>query len=662
MPIKHFFYVLVLGVLVAGCAANLSLDDRVIAVVGNHKITYGEFQQQSAQNYTPASDSSNSFEAKSKFLNLLIDYNLKLLDAKKERLQDTPSLRDEMKDYQLQLAVSYISEHEIVDPMVRKIYERQKYEVRAKYIFVRFPVDSLHPRGDTLKAYRESMAAIKDLKAGAPIDSLMHLYTGQDTYYITAGTFLQYVGGEAFENMLYSLKPGEVGSVPIRTSFGYLVVKLEQKKPRVESVRASHILIRINGPLPKDTLEAYDKALTIMDSLKQGVSFAKLAEDNSADRASAVKGGDLGYFKRGQMVRPFDEAVFNMKLGQVVGPVRSRFGYHIIKLTGIKPVPPFSEMENQLRRYYLNSAYKYDMNDFIDSLKQAYNFKFNDEAFRTFYGKVDTLSRFAETSFDTVLTPTEGREVLFTFDHTTGTIDTAISLARQDKDLKNQFLNWRGLDMIANEAAKKMVFDHYALAKAPTYPEFDSLMTKYKDGILIYTIERNNVWDKISTSDSLLKPYYFAHINRYYWPKRVDLSEIHVATDSAAKAIYGMLRDGENFDTLAARYNKSPRLLKEDGHAGLFPDSSNALAIKAFTMKDGEYSEPMLYDYGYSIIRVNKFVPSQPKTFEEARGEVSSDYQDVESKRIQKEWLERLRKDFGVKVYEKRFRELLAGK
>lgn len=662
MSIKHLLYVLILGVLAAGCAANLSLDDKVIAVVGNHKITYGDFQRQSAQNYAPVSDSSNSFEAKNEFLNLLIDYNLKLQDAKKERLQENPTLKSEMKEYQSQLAASYITEHRIVDPRVKELYERQKYEVRAKYVFIQFPVDSLHPRGDTLKAYDEAMTVIKDLKAGAPIDSLMHVYKGQDTYYITAGTYLQYVGGEQFENMLYTLKPGEVGSVPIRTSFGYLVVKLELRQPRVESVRASHILIAIKGTSPKDTLEAYDRALTIMDSLKQGVSFAKLAEDNSADRGSAVRGGDLGYFMRGQMVRPFDEAVFNMKLGQVVGPVRSRFGYHIIKLTGIKPVPPYSQMKAQLRQYYLNSAYKFDLSNFVDSLKQAYGFKLNDRAFRLLYSKVDSTSMFAKTDFDSLLTPEEGREVIFTFDHSSGTIDTAISIAKGDKDLQGQILNWRGLNMIVDQAANKLVFDHYALAEARTYPAFDSLMTQYEDGILIYNVERNNVWDKIETSDSLLKPYYFAHISRYYWPRRVDLSEIHVATDSAAKAIYRMLKDGDSFDTLAAKYNKSPRLVKEDGHAGMFADSSSALAIKAFTMKEGEFSKPIVYDYGYSIIKVNKFVPSQPKTFEEAKGEVSSDYQDVESKRIQKSWLERLRKEFGVKVYEKTFRELLAGK
>ncbi|MCL5266984.1 MAG: peptidylprolyl isomerase [Bacteroidetes bacterium] len=661
MSIKHFFYVLVLSVLAAGCAADLSLDNNVIAVVGNHKITYGDFQRQLAQNYVPQTDSMMSLDAKSKFLDLLIDYNLKLQDAKKERLMDDPAIRDEMKNYETQLAVSYITEHELVDPMIKTIYERQKYEVRAKYIFVRFPIDSLHPHGDTLKAYDESVAAIKDLKAGAPIDSLMHLYSGEDTYYITAGTFLQYVGGEEFENMLYTLKPGEVGSTPIRTSFGYLVVKLEERRPRVESARASHILIAIKGNTPKDTLEAYDRALAILDSVKQGVSFAKLAEDNSADKASAKRGGDLGYFKRGEMVRPFDQAVFNMKVGQVVGPVRTQFGYHIIKLTDLTPVPPFSTEKDQLRQYYVNSVYKTDLANFVDVLKQKYDFKMNGQIFDFLYGKVDSTKRLVQSNLDSLLTPAERRESLFTFDKSSGTIDTVFALARDDRNLEPLYLNWQGLHYILDEAAKKMVFAHYADEKAPTYPDFDSLMTKYENGILIYNIERDKVWNKIQATDSLLKPYYFAHIDRYYWPERVDISEIHVSTDSAANTIYDMLKNGDSFDTLAAKYNQSPALAEKDGHAGLFADSSNALAIQAFRMKEGEFSKPIVYAYGFSIIRVNKFVPSEPKTFDEARGEVSSDYQDVESKRIQSEWLEKLRKEFGVKIYENKFHALLAG-
>ena len=177
---------------------------------------------------------------------------------------------------------------------------------------------------------------IKRLQGGTPLDSLAKKYRAGDTYYITAGNYLQYPGGREFEDMLYSLNPGEVGQAPIRTTYGYVVVKLTEKKPRVESVRASHILIPIKGSSPGDTLKAYNEALAIMDSIKQGVDFGKLALDNSSDKYSAEKGGDLGFFSRGMMVKEFDEAAFNMAVGQLVGPVRTRFGYHIIKLTDVK--------------------------------------------------------------------------------------------------------------------------------------------------------------------------------------------------------------------------------------------------------------------------------------------------------------------------------------
>ncbi|MCL5021691.1 MAG: hypothetical protein M1339_08585, partial [Bacteroidetes bacterium] len=263
MSVKQVLYVLTLGLVVAGCAANMNLEDRVIAVVGNKKITYGDFKRQYEQNNFASADSAQTLKNKKEFLNLLVDYDLKLLDAEKMGMPGEPVIKAEMKDYEGQLAVSYILEHEITRPMVREIYDRRKYEVRANQVFIQIQKDSLYPDGDTLKAYNEAMQVIKDIQDGAPIDSLEKLYRGGETYYITAGTFLQYEGGEQFENMLYTLKVGQVGATPVRTPYGYLVVQLVLKQPRVESVRASHILIDIKGNTPADTLRAYDKAVAI---------------------------------------------------------------------------------------------------------------------------------------------------------------------------------------------------------------------------------------------------------------------------------------------------------------------------------------------------------------------------------------------------------------
>lgn len=99
-------------------------------------------------------------------------------------------------------------------------------------------------------------------------------------------------------------------------------------------VKASHIMIAIpRGASPADTLKAYNEAVSIMEKVKKGADFAKMAEQFSADTYSAKQGGDLGYFTVFNMVYPFESAVYNADLGELVGPVRTRFGYHIIKKT-----------------------------------------------------------------------------------------------------------------------------------------------------------------------------------------------------------------------------------------------------------------------------------------------------------------------------------------
>ncbi len=660
MSFRLFAYSFTLSIIVAGCAANMNVDNKVIATVGDKQITYGEFKQQFARNALPTADTSNSVANKDNFLKLLVNYNLKLLDAQKEHLSDNPAVSTEMKSYEDQLAVAYVLEHEITDPMVRKIYERRKFEVRAEQVFIQIKPDSAFPAGDTLKAYDEAMGVIRALKAGAPLDSLIHIYRGGDTYYVTAGSFLQYVGGEEFEDLLYSLKPGEVGSYPIRTAFGYLVLKLTDRRPRYESIRASHILIRINGNSPSDTLEAYNKAVAILDSAKKGIDFATLARDNSADTVSGMRGGDLGYFSRGMMVRPFEEAAFNLKVGEVTGPVRTQFGYHIIKLTGVKDVPPYNEDRERLRSTYLSGGYKLDLERFIDRLKSRYAYRENERTVGMFYDKIDSAKSFSQTDFDSLLTATELDEPMFTFDNDSATVDTVVWTAKTNEQLAPLPPTRANIERVVAETAKNMLLTHYAVKKAPTYAQFDSLIREYENGILIYQIEQDKVWSKVATSDSVLKPYFESHAGQYVWPRRADLSRIEVGTVALADSLHGLLERGTDFDTLASRFDTDINLKEKNGHWGLFADSSNALAIMAFGMKTGEFSDPVRFENGFSIIRVNDFVPPQPKTFEEARAEVSSNYQEYESKKLQDEWLRNLRDEFGVKIHEKTFHALLA--
>jgi len=118
-----------------------------------------------------------------------------------------------------------------------------------------------------------------------------------------------------------------------------------------EEVRASHILIKVSpSATPEEKAAAKEKAEKLLKEIKDGADFATLAKEYSDDPGSKMKGGDLGYFGRGRMVKEFEDAAFALQPGQVSGIVETQFGYHIIKVTGRKPagLTPFADVKDDI--------------------------------------------------------------------------------------------------------------------------------------------------------------------------------------------------------------------------------------------------------------------------------------------------------------------------
>lgn len=140
-----------------------------------------------------------------------------------------------------------------------------------------------------------------------------------------------------------------------------------------EQIKASHILVKVD---PKDDQakkdEARKKIDTIQEKLKSGADFATLAKDES-DCPSKEKGGDLGYFGKGQMVKPFEDAALALTPGQTSGVVETQFGYHIIKLTDKKPegIMPFADVKDQLIQYLKQEKVKTELDSYIASLEKT---------------------------------------------------------------------------------------------------------------------------------------------------------------------------------------------------------------------------------------------------------------------------------------------------
>ncbi|MBI5198813.1 MAG: peptidylprolyl isomerase [Nitrospirae bacterium] len=145
-----------------------------------------------------------------------------------------------------------------------------------------------------------------------------------------------------------------------------------------EEVRVSHILVKTDA-------EARD----VINRLKGGTDFGKLAMELSQDPASAKKGGELGYFKRGKMVPEFERVAFKLKQGEISEPVKTNFGYHIIKLTGRKQgqLVEYAKVTEVLRQRLLREKQKKIFEEWVAGLKKDAKIDINEKAFKSLTGE-----------------------------------------------------------------------------------------------------------------------------------------------------------------------------------------------------------------------------------------------------------------------------------
>ncbi len=146
--------------------------------------------------------------------------------------------------------------------------------------------------------------------------------------------------------------------------------KNEEKFRIGTEIKASHILV-----------ETEDEAKDILDKINKGEEFAKLAKEHSKDKGSAEKGGDLGYFGRGKMVPEFERAVMSLKPGEVSAPVKTRFGFHVIKLTDIKEGDPanFEQSKGSIQKQLITVKRKELFDSYIENLKNTSNIEKDQE-------------------------------------------------------------------------------------------------------------------------------------------------------------------------------------------------------------------------------------------------------------------------------------------
>lgn len=548
------FSTLLLAALLAGCAPKQ--QDSIVARIGQDPLTLREYERIYVKsNGSRDSGTTASMGEREKFLDLVVKYKLKLKDAYAQGLDRKSEVVDEIAQYKGSLAQSFLTEREVVRPGVRQLYKRRTEEIHTAHILLPFPANA--SPADSLAAYRRASEVIDSLKSGVDFGALAaRLSTDPsaaenkgDLYFATGGDFVT-----PFEDAAFSLKPGEVYPMPVRTRFGLHIIKLLDRKPNEGEVRASHIMIRFPSaaPTPEDTLKAYQRIRAIQDSLRGGVDFAELARRNSEDGGSAPRGGDLNWFGRRRWVRPFDDSAMVLKAGQVSGIVRTSYGYHLIKCTDRRPVKPFEEMRQEVESMYQQRRFPDDNAAFLGRLRKELRYVRSDSLILLLLARADTNKTVHDSAWTAQVSPHLGTSALITILGRPTSVDSILAIFRSRPELSGTLLRPAPFSAAVDKASEQILFGAKADLMMQENPDFAAIMNEYREGVLLYQIEQDRVWGKIAPGDSALRTYFQNNREKFIYPNRVRFTDIRLNSVQSARAARERLLGGATTEELVA--------------------------------------------------------------------------------------------------------------
>jgi peptidyl-prolyl cis-trans isomerase SurA len=331
------------------------------------------------------------------------------------------------------------------------------------------------------------------------------------------------------------------------------------------------------------------------------------------------------------------------------GIVRTPFGYHIIKVTGERPAKPFDDSRQELKDIYKRYGYDEDNKAFLAGVEKKYAMQVNERTVQAMAAALDTSSTTSVPGWYNKL-PGDVRSMsLVAMKPADVTVDDAIKVIERNRDFQSRPLIRNSLRDLATQIGQHEALQQETADLEARYSEFAELMQEYREGVLLFRAEQEAVWNRVAVKDSALRLYWADHKAEYRWPERASFREIFVTNDSLANVLRDSLNRGVDFGELASRHTQRANYQEKKGDWGMQP-ATNELAKKAMTLAKGWIEGPFKYQYGFSIIKMEGKDAPREKTFEEAQSEVSSRFQEFESKRLEREWIDGLTRKYGVSI------------
>jgi peptidyl-prolyl cis-trans isomerase SurA len=623
-------------------------QDPILMEIDGKPVTKSEFLQIYLKNNT---DPKYDKAALDEYMQLFVKFKLKVAEAEALGYDTIPKLSKELEGYRKQLALPYLVDAAKNEELVKEAYDRTKTEVRASHILIR--IESNASPADTLAAYNRIIGLKKRIEKGEDFAAVAKGKNGsEDPSAANNGGDLGYFNAfqmvYPFEDKAYNTATGTV-SDPFRTRFGYHIIKVTDRRPARGTIKAAHIMVAVPKTATEEEFKNAEKKINeIYSKLNTGAKFEEMAKEFSDDPSSNQKGGELPPFGTGsttRMVPSFEDAAFSLKNnGDYSMPVRTDYGYHIIKKLEWNDVKSFDDMKKELtNKVNRDERSKKTQDSFVLKLKKDYNYQDKSKKnVKWFVQNLDTNYYVGKWNADELKSDKPlfildgqkfGQQAFATY------LENNYRSVRKDENsatVKSQFKNWE----------KEAILGYEETKLEGKYPDFKALITEYHDGILLYEVMSDKVWNKAMKDTVGLKEYFEQNRSKYMWGNRLDAIVYECLNQQIADQVTKMIKN----DTINSKHVLD--MINKESELNLRVRTNKFDTEQTAFLKDQNLNIGINKSYSFDgkvyVVKVNEKLAPKNKEFSEAKGATTSDYQNY----LEKTWLEELNKKHAVKIYD----------
>jgi len=616
-------------------AITAKTNDPVLMNVAGKDVRLSEFEylynKNNAQQVQP--------QTLDEYVDMFVNFKLKVAAAEAEGLDTTNTFLGEYLKFRNELADPYLRDAGVAEAQVAEFYDHMLTDVTVSHIML------------PLEATAVADSLLQVIKSGAtPYETVAQQYS-RDRYSATRGGLMgPVVPGRfpwPFEQAAYALtEPGQLSGV-VNSGMGLHIIRLEKREPAVGQVHAAHILLSTRNE-PDSVVAAQGARIDSLYNVltTAGADFGELARQYSQDPGSGSRGGDLGWFGPGMMVKEFDETVFSMEDGEYSKPFRTQFGWHIIHRIESKGIGTLEENRANINQALERDSYRADeaRDAYLRDVIAAHKGRINEKTMKYVGEQAAKNGNVLDGALVATLGASKQTALSFAGKNITlgelmayvpsfvpegpGSVENAVRQAAEN------LLNSLALDQAREDLAD-------------TNPDYRNLINEYRDGILLFEISNRNVWDRASTDTEGLENFFRENRDKYRWesPKFKSFiifapndSLLDVAMTYAADSIPASVKGTDVTAMMRERFGRDIKVERVIAAKG----ENSITDYLGFGEPRPADANPRWSSYAAYRGRVIE----QPEEAADVRGAVVADYQSA----LEREWLDSLHAKYPVKI------------